>query len=75
MIDQCTRQMQLLLSFIYNIIVVCKAVESIFQLTRFIENEKRVQGKVQDLRAIPKWEFQEKMGSWRWPLAVLPLSS
>lgn len=36
MICRFTRQMQLLLSFIPNIIVVCKA-ESVFQLTNLVE--------------------------------------
>lgn len=59
---QFTCQVQLLLSFISNIIVVCKA-NNIFQVTNFTENENTVKEKGQNLWAIPKWGFQEKVGS------------
>ena len=40
--DRCRCQLQLLRGFIPNITVVCKAAESILQLTSFVENEKIV---------------------------------
>ena len=55
--------MQLLLSFIPNIIVVCKA-ESVFQLTNLVEMKIEMGGKKPELAGHSKMEVsQERMKS------------